>query len=348
MATSVTPRNRGSSTSEGSAGRHQVDVVPKPLGERAEPERRPRTVERNDDDPARPWRGRARGDRRRIIWGVAVRRERLAVHDEQPLRDKRSAEPPLDARPKRDGVEGIASFERSDDGIRERLEDRRPRRGPRRRPDWPQDLRDATGVRRYDRQPGGQRLYRDDAERLARAGVDEEAGPRHRRRDPGAVDRRFERHDIADPKLGGECLPACLDRLVRRTPKEPQPDRRPAMMSRRDRAEEIVDALRRLSVPDEEQLICDTLVRLPGPKQLDRDGIREDRDLRGVGRKRVRSSPASISLTASTAWALARAPSYRARSAGVATIRSTNDACSVITSGQPRWSARMAAAAPSG
>ena len=119
----------------------------------------------------------------------------------------------LDGRPKRGRLEGVTSLE---------APQHRSRQCPRvlRWHELPESLvledpADAAGARRDDRRPGRQRLERRHAERLARAGVDQQAGAAHRGRHAGAVERSLELHGVGDAEVAAELVPLLLDLLGR-------------------------------------------------------------------------------------------------------------------------------------
>ena len=104
-------------------------------------------------------------------------------------------------------------------------------------------LLDAAGPHCRHGQAARQRLRRDHAERLERAGMDEDRGAAHRGGDARAVGGRLEGDGATQTDLLGEVEPALLRREIRRAADETEVEPRPSFAGEGDRPKEHVHAL---------------------------------------------------------------------------------------------------------
>src|SRR6185503_3052008 len=115
-----------------------------------------------------------------------------------------------------------------------------------------------------------------DAEGLSRARVDEQVGPGHGGRDPGAVRRRLEADGIGDTELGSETLPGRVPLAGSRAAVETQGSVWARSVDPRERAQQRGDALRLGAAPDEQQLAGDPVRVTSQRKVVHGDRVRDD------------------------------------------------------------------------
>ncbi len=137
-----------------------------------------------------------------------------------------------------------------------------------------QDLSDPTGIGGDDREARCEGLDRDHAECFAWARMNEQAGSPEGGGDALAVRRRLESNRTRDSEILGHPSPSGFDFLCRGRTDQPEHRPRPSRVHPRERPKQGLDALRRLSIAHEYELVRDPLPRLGQSELLDRHDVR--------------------------------------------------------------------------